>query len=316
MQEREFPNIARAEEFSKQRLAQIRNDFTEQLNGTNVCLVTTGSFARRDASENSDLDYLLLNHGALTNGDCDDIHMKVQHYLVDKGLKQPSKGGAFADTITVKELTTNIGGFRDSNKALTHRMLILLECDHLLSAEPLKACKERAVERYVNNHIQHHNMIRFFLNDLIRYHKTIAVDFEFKTSEDGKSWGIRNIKLLFSRNLLYFSGILVAAESIDKSPAEKRALANNLFSMTPRARIEHVCGENTKPILRLYDQFLGWMADPQFRAIANRTAIDRATHEKTFRDAKRAGQQFSDALYSLLRQQYPAKHPIHRTLVL
>lgn len=128
MQEREFPNIARAEEFSKQRLAQIRNDFTEQLNGTNVCLVTTGSFARRDASANSDLDYLLLNHGALTNSDCDDIH-------------------------------------------------------------------------------------------LIRYHKTIAVDFEFKTSEDDKSWGIRNIKLLFSRNLLYFSGILVAAESIDKSQA-------------------------------------------------------------------------------------------------
>lgn len=166
MQEREFPNIARAEEFSKQRLTQIRNDFAEQLNGTNVCLVTTGSLARRDASENSDLDYLLLNYGALTNSDCDDIHMKVRRYLVDKGLKQPSKGGAFADTITVKELTTNIGGFRDSNKALTHRMLILLECDYLLSAEPLKACKERAVERYVNNHIQHHNMIRFFLCSL------------------------------------------------------------------------------------------------------------------------------------------------------
>jgi len=46
---------------------------------------------------------------------------------------------------------------------------------------------------------------RFLLHDLIRYYRTICVDFEYKTYENGKPWGDRNIKIQFSRKFLYFS---------------------------------------------------------------------------------------------------------------
>ena len=86
--------------------------------------------------------------------------------------------------------------------------------------------------------------------------------------------------------------------------------------MTPRQRIERVCGTKAGPVLHMYDQFLGWMADPGFREVADKATIDRKTHDETFRHAKSVGQDFSDALYSLFREQYPPEHPIHKTLIL
>ena len=264
----------------------------------------------------SDLDYILVNSQALSDAECSDAHSTIANVIRSLGIKPPSLGGAFAESVTIPQLTTNIGGMKDSNHSLTWRMLILLECDHLVGEGSLENCRHQMVERYVNDHIRDKNIIRFFLNDLIRYHKTMGVDFEFKTSEDGKSWGTRNIKLQFSRKLLYFSGVLVAAESADKSPADKRRLANEMFALTPRQRIKRVCGEKSAEIFELYDRFLGRMSDPTFRAVADIATINRETHNQEFKNAKLEGHQFSDALYNLLHEIYPADNPIHRALVL
>jgi predicted nucleotidyltransferase len=309
-------NITRAEAFSEDKIQLLRTELSKNFSDEKVCIVTTGSFARRDASAMSDLDYILVNHNTLPDNECLEAHRVIAALLSDLGITPPSAGGSFAASVTIPELTTNIGGKKDTNDALTWRMLILLECDYLLGPDSLITCRSQMIERYVNDHIKDKNIIRFFLNDLIRYHKTIGVDFEFKTSEDGKSWGTRNIKLQFSRKLLYFSGVLIAAESANKSPEEKRELAEQMFLMTPRQRIKHVCGESADPVFLLYDKFLGRMCDPEFREIANRAGIDRSTHDAKFKEAKVEGHEFSRALYSLLHQTYSEDNPIHQALIL
>ena len=309
-------NIRAAEEYSERMLANLRTELSRDFGTNRFCIVTTGSFARRDASELSDLDYIVISHRSLSEVDSRRVHKKISELLLKEGVPLPSADGAFARSITIPQLTTNIGGKRDINDSLTWRMLVLLECDHLIGPDLLVECRQQMVERYINDHIRDRNIIRFFLNDLIRYHKTMGVDFEFKTSEDGKSWGTRNIKLQFSRKLLYFSGVLVVAESADMAPEAKRSLANNMFAMMPRQRITQVCGQNARDVFELYDGFLGRMSDPEFRAIAENATIDRNTHDEKFREAKLEGHRFSDALYGLLIQQYPPDHPIHKALVL
>ena len=78
----------------------------------------------------------------------------------------------------------------------------------------------------------------FLLNDIIRYYRTITIDFEFKTSETGKSWGLRNIKLTYSRKLIYFVGLLMVAKTQDLEKDEKANILIKYINMTPIERIE------------------------------------------------------------------------------
>ena len=89
-----------------------------------------------------------------------------------------------------------------------------------------------------------HQFTLFLLNDIIRDDRTICVDFEFKTIQDAnpKPWGTRNIKLVFSRKLLYFSGVLIVAETAQRSYDEKMRLLKLLLGKPAIERVMHICG--------------------------------------------------------------------------
>jgi hypothetical protein len=62
----------------------------------------------------------------------------------------------------------------------------------------------------------------------------MAVDYEFKTVEGAKKkpWGIRNIKLIFSRKLLYAGGLFSVAATADLRRDKKIEELEKLFEMT------------------------------------------------------------------------------------
>ena len=211
----------------------------------------------------------------------------------------------------------NIGGQDDKNDKITRRLLFLLESDWLYNKKAAEQYREAIVDRYIKNTITDHQISRFLLNDLIRYYRTMCVDFEYKTAEVGKPWGTRNIKLQFSRKLIYFSGILIAAESAQRTYPYKKNITLELIELTPIERILKICGTTAHRALELYDRFLEKISDKSIRDITDKVTADRKTHDEypEFRDLKNAGHHFSWELARLLKQTYDSSHPIHNALI-
>jgi hypothetical protein len=191
----------------------------------------------------------------------------------------------------------------------------LLEGDWLYNEAKFDLYRNEILKRYLSDKISDHQFCRFLLNDLIRYYRTICVDFEHKTREQGKSWGTRNIKLIFSRKLLYFSGILVAAETWQQTYETKMDTLHKLLGMTAIRRVSAVCGDKADQALNAYGSFLKEISDPSIREMLETVPEDRDKQSEEFRNLKNEGHHFSWILAKLLRETYDASHPIHNALI-
>jgi predicted nucleotidyltransferase len=305
-------NITEAKAYSEGVIARVREALLEIGLASDVAIVAVGSIARREASIESDLDYFVFT-GTDANPSIRDM---VQDLVASLGLKAPSPTGAFAKSVVTSDFIGAIGGSNESNDELTRRMLFLLESEWLYGQSVYEQIIDRVIECYIKDGITQHQLARFFLNDLIRYYRTICVDFEYKTVAGGKSWGDRNIKLMFSRKLLYFSGVICAAETVQSACGFKRKELKRLLRLTPVDRIFDVCGIDADRILSRYDQFLGWLSDSGMRELLRNTTAERAAHCEQFREMKNSGHHFSWELESLLHRRYASTHPIYQAVLL
>jgi hypothetical protein len=230
--------------------------------------------------------------------------------------KLPAVDGPFGTGIECGKLTKQIGGQNDTNKDITRRILFLTEGMPVGARSLFDEQRQQLIARYLQDEMTDHQLALFFLNDVIRYWRTICVDFENKTYEQKKDWGIRNIKLVFSRKLLYFGGILIAAETAQRSLLEKREIFARLMELTPLERLITCCGRASERCLLEYDHFLEKIADSSFRDRLRTVKLARDTHTEEFKRLKNRGHYFSYHLISALRTTYSESHPIHRSIIM
>lgn len=216
-----FPHICKAREFSCEALNRLGKDVGD-LVGDDLSVIANGSYARLEASGESDIDFVIVAR------DPDDEGAKKREKQIREKLraaaKTPSSDGPFGATLRVGDLARRIGGKDDTNNEITRRILFLTEARAFGGEQIFQNERDSILSAYVRDTITEHQLGLFLLNDIIRYYRTVCVDFEYKTVQAGKPWGIRNIKLVFSRKLLYFSGLLVCAQMAQKNSRDETSV--------------------------------------------------------------------------------------------
>jgi predicted nucleotidyltransferase len=242
---------------SKEKLESLSKEIAASpisAQNTIETIAVAGSYARLEASALSDFDVLVV-----LNNDSDQTraHRTVLDFIASKGYPAPNPKGVFAQPVTIQKLTSVAGGTHEEYGDLSRRILLLLESRPVYKKDSYKRLMRTLIDTYASDVLEQtgrktKNFV-FLLNDIIRYFRTICVNYQYtkEVTEWGK-WPIRNIKLRHSRILMYFSlvaslGILstyfeddkveVLAKLIEAEPLRRLYIVYNLAGDTSFFRV-------------------------------------------------------------------------------
>jgi predicted nucleotidyltransferase len=303
-------------------------------------LVVFGSLARGEWTSASDLDWTYLIDGQ-ANSDHLVIAQKMGRVLQENEdkFRPPGQTGTFGNMAFSHDIIHQIGGQNDTNKNTTQRILLLLESTTIGKGTQ---AYERIIRAVINRYLEEDNHLlvedetryrvpRFLLNDIVRFWRTMAVDFASKQRDRaGQGWGLRNAKLRMSRKLIFASGLLVCfgcsldPELQKKLSAEKRDMKLDLVNyvrdqikLTPLEILANTIKQYGVPnslgeeLFRAYAEFLTILDDKKSRdELENLRAADSRT-DPTFKRIRKVSRVFERAL-DLLFFENPKLAPLTR----
>jgi predicted nucleotidyltransferase len=289
--------------------------YTTRPASEDVDFVVFGSLARNECVGDSDVDWTLLIDGQANAGHlkyANDIRRKIKD-----NFKEPGKSGTFGNTTISHDLIHYIGGEYDSNKNITRRILLLLESEKINFTNDQGeggSAYDRVVRGILGQYFDHDSGLRrtikesiprFLLNDLIRFWRTMCVDFAYKQKEEeGQKWALRNIKLRMSRKLIYVKGLLMCFSQYGIKHIREKFIASmrDMVNMHPFELMISLRGhfeikeEDIVRLLTSYDQFLLEMDNDETRKTLETIDMDEVYSDSTFQRLRENGDIFRDTL--------------------
>lgn len=319
----ELPALEKAANVSEHLIEDFKNEFNdflgkefltehkEDLKRTDVVLL--GSIARRESSATaSDCDYYILQHGAPP---------EVTRKLIDvaerlrksHAIKEVGRQGLFGKVVIAANLYESIGLELDSNANMTQRILLLAESEPVSVGETHKEVIDNILHRYCSDYLSLNckedrpvKVPRYLLNDLVRYWRTMAVDFGTKrwyTSRDETN--VRLAKLRVTRKIL-FAGPLATLLLVPKKIKKNKELHKYLiksFKPSPLAQlagtVNLLCDTSKaalKDLLINYDEFIKLIGSEEEREILESHGNGKGQQSKTWGKCKQIGAKIQKSL--------------------
>jgi len=289
--------------FSRGQLARVREAIAAQTTCSRkeICIYVAGSLGRLETGQISDLDVFLfadkphkpLEQRTLTR--LEEIQALSEIIQVNSELKLPpfSGDGEYFKIHEVSKLLAGTGTATDDSENLfTTRLLLLLESKCLANDALYRSAAKQIVEMYIRDGTGREDYRPLFLlNDILRYWRTICLNYERTRHDSSKPWWKKNLNLKFSRKLTVFSTVLaILIEHVDTF--DKFA---PFTEMTPMERLAHSLDTLADPsflqqfelFLENYEEFLAAKSHSELEQIRP----DAAQHFRA------TAQQFDDFLH-------------------
>jgi predicted nucleotidyltransferase len=321
-------SIADAISFAQSKKDQIKDVLikeSEKQLSSDEDIVVFGSIARGECNDNSDVDWTLLIDGQASPDHRNKAH-RISNIFEKNNLKPPGTTGIFGNLAFSHDLIHLIGGNLESYNYLTQRILLLLESSPIILNDFSGQAYERVIRGILNRYLEDDSIFeskrkipkipRFLMNDIVRFWRTMCVDFAWKEKEqEGKKWAIRNIKLRFSRKLIFVAGLLMLYEcylfnsnnkskvSTDEQRIELIKLLLKYIEMTPLDILVEVSSKIDKNItielLELYNHFLAILSNKEKRLMLEQIKHKEAYSNHDFLKGQEIGNEFQKKLEQL-----------------
>lgn len=280
-----YSSIKKNYNHSKEVTEQLVSKLSEKIDladTSDISAVIFGSYARLDASPVSDLDHLIV----VRKDDTDQTKLKeaLASTLTELNIPMPNPDGVFNGEVVTESLIENVGSFSDDYRTMSQRLLFLLESRQIfgqrlydeLIADLLRFYGKDVVDDPRKNYV-------FLLNDLIRYFRTICVNYAYTKSTDEKKWPLRNVKLRHSRVVMYASLIAMLGVLSTYRGADINERLREFIVLTPLQRLHRAYLEagdtGFYKIAGYYDVFLSHLNNGDTRkALTEISYDDRYSH--------------------------------------
>ncbi|WP_405226861.1 hypothetical protein [Lentisalinibacter sediminis] len=252
------------------RLIEIRSRFESSaapFNRSHCTVFCAGSLGRGDVGEKSDLDVFLLSdesHHALSR--LDELEMLAHVIGVNRELGSGplSNDGEFLKVHSIQQMLQSLGAPKDDSENLfTVRMLLILESRCVCNDEIYESAIDSVIDHYFRDSRGKRSFRPLFLlNDLLRFWRTLCLNYELIRDDPEKPWRKKNINLKFSRMMTVFGTVLpMMAE-----PVKTAAQVKSLVRLSPLQRLafglDELQDESLQPefeaFLDDYERFLVW----------------------------------------------------------
>lgn len=232
-------------EYSRDLLRKIRAALATKTacNRKELCVYAAGSLARHETGRASDLDLFLIGYRT-GRSERERSVSRLQELCafadligVNDELKlQPFSGDG--QYLKIHELDAIIDGTGssddDSENLFTTRLLLLLESKPLVGDALYHHAIKEVLEMYFRDGRGRKNFRPLFLlNDILRYWRTLCLNYERDRASTGRPWWKRNLNLKSPRKLTVFSTVL----SIIATRMTTSADFLHIVPMTPMERL-------------------------------------------------------------------------------
>lgn len=206
--------------FSKDTVARIRSHLLARpaCTRSDLCIFAAGSLARYETGRSSDLDLFFIGdrNGRSSNERSISRLQEIEAFAdlvrlnAELDLEPFSGDGRYLKIHELSDIIDGTGTAEDDSENLfTTRLLLLLESKPIAG----DAVYDRAVAKVLEMYFRDGRGRRgyrplFLLNDILRYWRTLCLNYERARQDLGKPWWKVNLNLKFPRKLTVFSTVL------------------------------------------------------------------------------------------------------------
>jgi len=268
-----YPALAAARAYSCRTNAELA-DLLAALDGEPgfVCLAVAGSLGRLEAMPDSDCDLIAIVEPGIGRDSREARRLleRAWDLVAPRNLKRPKSWGIFTETANEDELTDPraLGDLGDDLTLYGKRMQLIMDAQPVFGDAAFFALQRRLVAWFATASTCREPEFpgAYLLGEAVRYYRTYSAWQQFKlTVEEDENWSVRELKLRFSRRLMY-AGLVLALVDAWSGPDPRPAFAAALPA-TPLERVCRAAGDAAaREVLGVYERFQAAMNDAHVRA--------------------------------------------------